>query len=91
MAGKVATGYGLRRGTELGVTVKVWQWDEEAMAVHDHILERVITQVYGGFLAGLSVDEIEDDIIEAFHLFDDTHVEFEAEGRLLVILVPVQP
>ena len=91
MAGTVTTGYGKKRGTDLGVTVRVWQWDDEAMAVHDHILERVVTQVYAGFLAGLAVDEMEDDLIQAFPIFDDSFVEFETEGRLHVILVPVQP
>ena len=76
------------RSTEVGVLVRVWNWDDEDFAVHAQIVDRVMNQVTDCFYAGLTTEEMEDDLIEGFPIFEDVNISMTGVMNLEVTLVP---
>lgn len=78
------------RGYDVGVLVTVWDWSEADFARNDALVDQVIAYVKGGYRAGLTADDIMDDIMGRFGAhFEDIDIEISNDDEVTVTLVPV--
>ncbi|MFC4236287.1 hypothetical protein ACFOY8_13810 [Thalassospira xianhensis] len=87
---KEEDGAALARCVDFGITISVWDWTDEQFEVAKNLMKAMSDYLSGAFSYGLSIGEMEEDIITNFGgSFIDVDIEFVKPDEVRVLLVPV--
>ena len=71
--------------------IGVWGWTKEKFESRAGVLSDIARYIDLALQSGLTHDDIVDDIVEQFPMFEDGNLEEENSSLLNLILVPVEP